>query len=481
MTADGHEEGTQRVSLWGGRFAGGPSDALAALSKSTHFDWRLAGQDIAGSKAHARVLHGAGLLTDAELAGMLDALERLRQDVASGAFVAGDDDEDVHTALERGLIERAGAELGGKLRAGRSRNDQIATLTRMYLRDEARVIAGLVLDVVDALVEQAAAHPGAAMPGRTHLQHAQPVLLAHHLLAHAWPLMRDVERFVDCDARAARSPYGSGALAGSSLGLDPAAVAADLGFDGPVENSIDGTASRDVMAEFAFVSAMLGVDLSRIAEEVILWNTKEFGFVRLDDAFSTGSSIMPQKKNPDVAELARGKAGRLIGDLTGLLTTLKGLPLAYNRDLQEDKEPVFDQVDTLEVLLPAFSGMVATLEFDTDRMASLAPQGFSLATDIAEWLVREGVPFRVAHEVAGACVQVCEQRGIELWDLTDQDLAEVSVHLTPAVRSVLTVEGSLASRDAVGGTAPARVAEQLDAARERAAQLRAFARGQVGA
>ena len=481
MTADGHEQGTQRVSLWGGRFAGGPSDALAALSKSTHFDWRLAGQDIAGSKAHARVLHGAGLLTDAELAGMLDALERLRQDVASGAFVAGDDDEDVHTALERGLIERAGAELGGKLRAGRSRNDQIATLTRMYLRDEARAIAGLVLDVVDALVAQAAAHPGAAMPGRTHLQHAQPVLLAHHLLAHAWPLMRDVERFVDWDARAARSPYGSGALAGSSLGLDPAAVAADLGFDGPVENSIDGTASRDVMAEFAFVAAMLGVDLSRIAEEVILWNTKEFGFVRLDDAFSTGSSIMPQKKNPDVAELARGKAGRLIGDLTGLLTTLKGLPLAYNRDLQEDKEPVFDQVDTLEVLLPAFSGMVATMTFDTERMASLAPQGFSLATDIAEWLVREGVPFRVAHEVAGVCVQVCEQRGIELWDLTDQDLAEVSVHLTPAVRSVLTVEGSLASRDAVGGTAPARVAEQLDAARERAAQLRAFARGQVGA
>ncbi|PFG35830.1 argininosuccinate lyase [Flavimobilis soli] len=481
MTTDGHEEGTQRVSLWGGRFAGGPSDALAALSKSTHFDWRLAGQDIAGSKAHARVLHGAGLLSDDELAGMLDALERLRQDVASGAFVAGEDDEDVHTALERGLIERAGAELGGKLRAGRSRNDQIATLTRMYLRDEARVIAGLVLDVVDALVEQAAAHPGAAMPGRTHLQHAQPVLLAHHLLAHAWPLMRDVERFVDWDARAARSPYGSGALAGSSLGLDPAAVAAELGFDGPVENSIDGTASRDVMAEFAFVSAMLGVDLSRIAEEVILWNTKEFGFVRLDDAFSTGSSIMPQKKNPDVAELARGKAGRLIGDLTGLLATLKGLPLAYNRDLQEDKEPVFDQVDTLEVLLPAFSGMVATMTFDTERMASLAPQGFSLATDIAEWLVREGVPFRVAHEVAGACVQVCEQRGIELWDLTDQDLADVSVHLTPAVRSVLTVEGSLASRDAVGGTAPARVAEQLVAARERAAQLRAFARGQVGA
>ncbi|MGP7961431.1 argininosuccinate lyase [Sanguibacter sp. A247] len=470
-----HDEGA-RVSLWGGRFAGGPSDALAALSKSTHFDWRLAGQDIAGSRAHARVLHGAGLLDDAELGTMLAGLDELARDVASGAFVAAEDDEDVHTALERGLIERAGTEVGGKLRAGRSRNDQIATLTRMYLRDETRVIVGLVLDVVDALLAQADAHPDAPMPGRTHLQHAQPVLLAHHLLAHAWPLLRDVERYVDWDRRAARSPYGSGALAGSSLGLDPSAVAVDLGFDGPVENSIDGTASRDVVAEFAFVSAMLGVDLSRLAEDVIIWNTKEFGFVRLDDAFSTGSSIMPQKKNPDVAELARGKAGRLIGDLTGLLTTLKGLPLAYNRDLQEDKEPVFDQVDTLEVLLPAFAGMIATMTFDTERMAQLAPQGFSLATDIAEWLVRNGVAFRVAHEVAGACVKTCEARGIELWDLTDGDLAAISSHLTPDVRSVLSVEGSISSRDAVGGTAPVRVAEQREAARARVAALRDFVR-----
>jgi len=285
-------------------------------------------------------------------------------------------------------------------------------------------------------------------------------------------MMRDVERWVDWDRRAARSPYGSGALAGSSLGLDPAAVAADLGFDGPVENSIDGTASRDVVAEFAFVAAMTGVDLSRIAEEVILWATKEFGFVRLDDSYSTGSSIMPQKKNPDVAELARGKAERMIGDLTGLLATLKGLPLAYNRDLQEDKEPVFDQVDTLDVLLPAFAGMIATLRFDTVRMAELAPQGFALATDIAEWLVREGVPFRVAHEVAGACVRDCEERGIELWDLSDEDLARLSPHLSPQVRSVLSVSGSLASRSATGGTAPVRVAEQLQQARARAAELR---------
>jgi argininosuccinate lyase len=345
----------------------------------------------------------------------------------------------------------------------------------MYLRDHARVVAALVLDVVDALVGQADRHLGVAMPGRTHLQHAQPILLSHHLLAHAWALLRDVDRLRDWDARAALSPYGSGALAGSSLGLDPEAVAAELGFDGSVENSVDGTAARDVVAELSFVAAMTAVDISRIAEEVILWATREFGFVGLDDAYSTGSSIMPQKKNPDVAELARGKAGRLVGDLTGLLTTLKGLPLAYNRDLQEDKEPVFDAVDTLEVLLPAFAGMVATLVFDTERLESLAPLGFSLATDVAEWLVRQGVPFRVAHEVAGACVRACEAGGIELWDLTDADLAAISAHLTPGVRDVLSVQGSLASRDGKGGTAPVRVAEQLGRVRALAGEGRAWA------
>ena len=354
---------------------------------------------------------------------MLEALRRLDADVASGAFAPEPDDEDVHTALERGLLERAGAELGGRLRAGRSRNDQIATLLRMYLRDAARAVAALVLDVADALVGQAQRHSGVAMPGRTHLQHAQPVLLSHHLLAHVWPLLRDVDRLRDWDRRSDVSPYGSGALAGSSLGLDPAAVAADLGFARPADNSIDATASRDVAAEFLFVLAMTAVDLSRLAEEVVLWSTKEFSYVTLADAFSTGSSIMPQKKNPDVAELARGKTGRVVGDLTGLLTTLKGLPLAYNRDLQEDKEPVFDAVDTLSVLLPAFAGMIRTLLFHTDRLESLAGQGFALATDVAEWLVRAGMPFREAHEVAGECVRVCEGRGIELWDLSDADLA----------------------------------------------------------
>jgi argininosuccinate lyase len=474
VTAPG-PAGESTVSLWGGRFAGGPADALAALSKSTHFDWRLAPHDIAGSRAHARVLHAAGLLDDVTLERMLDGLDRLAEDVRTGAFRPAEGDEDVHTALERGLIERVGADVGGRLRAGRSRNDQIATLFRMYLREHARLVSGLILDVVDALVAQADRHVDVAMPGRTHLQHAQPVLLAHHLLAHAWALLRDVDRLRDWDDRTALSPYGSGALAGSSLGLDPEVVAAELGFAGAVENSIDGTASRDFAAEFAFVTAMTAVDISRLAEEVVLWATKEFSFVTLDDAYSTGSSIMPQKKNPDVAELARGKAGRLVGDLTGLLTTLKSLPLAYNRDLQEDKEPVFDAVDTLEVLLPAFSGMVGTLVFDTERLEALAPQGFSLATDVAEWLVREGVPFRVAHEVAGACVRECESRGIELWDLTDEDLSAISEHLTPDVRSVLSVRGSLESRNAKGGTAPQRVREQLELVRARVAEGRRFA------
>jgi len=453
-------QGTNEGALWGARFAGGPSPELAALSRSTHFDWVLAPYDIAGSKAHATALAAAGYLEADELTAMHDALDALAADVASGAFVAADSDEDVHGALERGLIERAGAELGGRLRAGRSRNDQIATLVRMYLLDHARVIARDILRVIDSLVSQAEAAGAAIMPGRTHLQHAQPILLAHHLQAHAWPLVRDLERLRDWRVRAAVSPYGGGALAGSSLGLDPALVASELGLDRPSENSLDGTAARDVVAEFSFIAAMIGVDLSRFAEEVILWNTREFGFVTLDDAYSTGSSIMPQKKNPDIAELTRGKAGRLIGDLTGLLATLKGLPLAYNRDLQEDKEPVFDAVVTLELLLPAVSGMIATLRFDLARMAELAPEGFSLATDVADWLVRRRVPFRDAHEISGALVRACEERGIGLADASDELLAQVSPLLEPAVRDVLTIEGSVASRSGVGGTAPVRVAEQ---------------------
>jgi argininosuccinate lyase len=447
--------------LWGGRFTGGPAEAMFALSKSTQFDWRLAHHDIAGSRAHARALHRAGLLTGDELAAMLAGLDALDADVASGAFVAAASDEDVHGALERGLMERVGAELGGRLRAGRSRNDQIATLIRRYLREELRVVVAGVQAVVVALRDQARAHLGVPLPGRTHLQSAQPVLLSHHLLAHAWPLLRDVERVRDLDRRLAVSPYGSAALAGTSLGLDPEFVAAELGFAASVPNSIDGTAARDLVAEAAFVLAMIGVDLSRIAEEVILWTTVEFGFAMLDDAWSTGSSIMPQKKNPDVAELARGKAGRLIGNLAGLLATLKGLPLAYNRDLQEDKEPIFDGLDQLRVLLPAMAGMLATLRFDTARMAERAPQGFALATDVADWLVRRRVPFAQAHEIAGKAVRFCEGRGIELADLTAADLPAIDGRLAPGVLEVLSVEGSIAARDGRGGTAGVRVGEQV--------------------
>jgi argininosuccinate lyase len=448
--------------LWGGRFRVGPSDALAALSRSTHFDWELARYDIAGSRAHARALQRAELLDDATADELQRGLDELEHQMATGSFVPAPSDEDVHGALERGLVQIVGASTGGRLRAGRSRNDQIATLGLLYLRDHAATVAGLVTGLVGALHSQAASHLDTPMPGRTHLQHAQPILLAHHLLAHAWPLVRDLGRLRDWDARvAAQSPYGSAALAGTSLGLDPRQVATELGFSDSAPNSIDATSSRDLVAEFAYVAAQVGVDLSRLAEDVIVWSTSEFGFVRLPDAYATGSSIMPQKRNPDIAELARGKSGRLIGNLTGLLTTLKGLPLGYDRDLQEDKERVFDSVRTLELVLPAMAGLVANLTFDRERLASLASAGFSLATDLAEWLVRQGVPFSEAHEIAGACVRRCEDLGIGLADLPDAELADVSAYLTPRVRHVLTVEGSIASRNGRGGTAPERVAEQL--------------------
>jgi argininosuccinate lyase len=449
-----------RQRLWGGRFEGGPSDAMAALSLSVHFDWRLAPYDLAQSRAHARVLHRAGLLDDDELGAMIGALDELEADVRSGAFAPAAGDEDVHSALERGLTERLGV-LGGKLRAGRSRNDQVATDFRLFLRDHARLVAGAVIDLQRALLEQSWRHVDTAAPGFTHLQHAQPVSFGHELAKHVHAFARDVDRLRDWDRRTALSPMGAGALAGSSLPLDPQAVAAELGFRDAIPNSIDAVSDRDFVAEFCFVTAMVGVHLSRLGEEICLWTSREFGWAQLDDAWSTGSSIMPQKKNPDVAELARGKAGRLIGGLTGVLTMLKGLPFAYNRDLQEDKEPAFDAIDTLLLVLPAMTGCVATLRFDVERMGHSAPEGFALATDIAEWLVRQGVPFREAHEVAGGCVRRAEARGVELWDLSDDELRDISDRLTPAVRGVLSVRGALEARSAFGGTAPARVREQL--------------------
>ena len=446
--------------LWGGRFGGGPAEALARLSVSVHFDWRLAPYDLLASRAHARVLAGAGLLDPDELGQVLAALDDIESACATGEFRPSVDDEDVHTALERALIERLGA-LGGKLRAGRSRNDQVATDLRLYLRDHARGLAVAMVELADALTEQAARNVDTAAPGMTHVQHAQPVTFGHWLLAHVHPLLRDLERLRDWDARAAVSPLGSGALAGSSLPLDPAAVAKELGFTAPAPNSMDAVADRDFVAEFLFVTALTGVHLSRLGEEVVLWTSTEFGWVELDDAFATGSSIMPQKKNADIAELARGKSGRLVGGLVAVLTMLKGLPLTYDRDMQEDKEPAFDAIETLQLLLPALAGMISTMTVRVDRLAAAAPVGFSLATEVADWLVRRGVPFRDAHEITGQLVALCSVRGCELEDLTDDDLAKVSDHLDPSVREVLSVESALASRTTPGSTGPGPVAEQL--------------------
>ena len=462
---------SENLRLWGGRFASGPSDAMAALSLSTHFDWRLAPYDLKQTRAHAHVLARAGLLNDDELAKIEQAIDALSAEVIAGTATPIPADEDVHTAIERMLVDKLG-DLGGKLRAGRSRNDQVATDFRLFLRDAAGQIALAVLDLVDAINEQSLKHVDTVSPGFTHLQHAQPVSFGHELAKHSHALLRDVERLADWDKRTARSPLGAGALAGSSLGLDPQLVAQELGFDEALANSIDAVSDRDFVAEFCFVGAMIGVHLSRIGEEVILMASREFAWAKLHDEWSTGSSIMPQKKNPDVADLARGKSGRLIGNLTGLLATLKGTPFGYNRDLQEDKEPALDTVDQLLLVLPAMTGMIATLQFDTERMAASAPEGFALATDIAEWLVRQGVPFRRAHEIAGACVKVAEERGIELWDLSDEDFAAIDPELTPQVREVLTVEGALASRNAFGGTAPERVREQLNGLTKQTSQAR---------
>ncbi|MEO3814643.1 argininosuccinate lyase [Sphaerisporangium sp. B11E5] len=469
-------EGGKPMRLWGGRFEGGPADALTRLSVSVQFDWRLAPYDLLASRAHARVLHQAGLLTAEELDRMIGALDDLDQACASGAFRPTVADEDVHTALERGLLERLGA-LGGKLRAGRSRNDQIATDLRLYLRDHVRLIVSRLVELETALMAQAEEHAATAAPGMTHLQHAQPVSFGHQLLAHVHALARDADRLRDWDKRAAVSPLGAGALAGSSLPLDPQAVAEELGFSSAAPNSMDAVADRDFAAEFLFCAALIGVHLSRLGEEVVLWASQEFHWIEMDDAYSTGSSIMPQKKNPDVAELARGKAGRIIGDLVALLTTLKGLPLTYNRDLQEDKEPVFDAVDTLLLVLPAVSGLIATMRVNTARLSSSAPDGFALATDLAELLVRKGVPFRDAHEAVGHLVVWCQVNDTTLERLTEEDLAKISPHFAstdvtpggeplPTALDVLNVQGALASRKAHGGTAPDRVRDQLAALRE---------------
>ncbi|MFL9672860.1 argininosuccinate lyase [Pseudomonas marginalis] len=446
--------------LWGARFKTGPSAALAALSRCPERYFRLTPYDLAGSRAHARELQRAGLLDESETLRTLEALDRIGEDFAAGRLHPTLDDEDVHTFIERVLTERLGA-LGGKLRAGRSRNDQTANDLRLFLRDHARTITTEVLGLQQALVEQAEQHIDSICPGFTHLQQAQPIVFAHHLLAHAQSMLRDVQRLVDWDARTALSPLGAAAMAGSAIARQPAQSAKEMGYTGPCENSIDAVASRDHVAEFLFVAGMLGVNISRLSEEFCLWSSRQFRWVVLDDAYATGSSIMPQKKNPDIAELARGKAGRLIGNLTGLMSTLKALPLSYNRDLSEDKHSVLDSVDTLLLVLPAMAGMVATMKVQVEELRRQAPMGFTLATEVADWLATRGVPFKEAHEITGALVQACEKHEIELWEASPAMLAEVDARLTPEVRDCLTLEAAIAARSGWGGTAPERVREQI--------------------
>jgi argininosuccinate lyase len=460
--------------LWGGRASGGSAEALGRLAVSVHVDWRLAPYALAASRAHARMLHRAGLLDDDDRQRILVALDELDHDARYGLFKPTSDDADVHTALERGLLERLGG-LADKLRAGHSRNEQAAVALRLYLRDHVRRVALAVTDLADALLGQASAHAASPSPGLVQLQHAQPVVFGHHLLAHVQALLRDLGRLRDWDVRAAVSPIGAGTLAGTSLPVDPVAAATELGFGSVADNSVDAVADRDFAAEFLFAAALVGVHLSRMGEEVVLWTTREFGWVELDDAFTTGSPVVPQRRNPDVAELTRAKSGRLVGDLASLLVTLKGLPLAYGRDLDEAAEPVFDAIDTLLLVLPAMAGAVQTMRVDVERLASAAAEGFSLATGVAEHLVGGGVPYREAYEVAGHLVMWCTVNECSLEEVSDDDLARISPRLTPDVRVVLSVRGALAARTAQGGTAPARVAEQIAAAASAVRQHRAWA------
>ncbi len=460
---------TDAGRLWGGRFTEGPAEAAWTLGVSTGFDRHLWRQDLAGSAAHARELHRIGVLDAGELEAMLAAIERCAELFANDAFPFLHTDEDVHGAIERWLVEELGP-LGGKLRAGRSRNDQIASDLRLWCRDACDDLVGLIADLQTALVEQAEAHLDWLAPGYTHLQRGQPVLLSHHLLAYVWMLDRDAGRLRDARARLNASVLGSGALAGTTLALDPQRYADDLGFDRVAENSMDAVASRDFAIEVVAACATLAVHLSRLGEEIVLWATSELGFARVGDAFSTGSSIMPQKRNPDVAELVRGKAGRVVGDLMSLLTLVKGLPMTYDRDLQEDKEPVFDAVTTLRLVLPAMAGTVASLTFDRARLEEASTGGFALATDLAEELVRRGVPFREAHEVVGEVVRLAEAQGVDLDGLDPQELAAAHPVLDAQVADLLDPRAAIARRDSSLATSERAVREQLARAREAAAR-----------
>ena len=445
------------MTLWQGRMGVPPDDRLMAFTSSIGVDIRLAADDVAGSRAHVRGLARAGLLS-AEEAGILStALDRVAEELEQGRFAFLDSDEDVHTAVERRVTEMAGP-AGAKLHTGRSRNDQVATDLRLWVKRALAEVARAVLGLQHALLDQArtAARDGAQVPGYTHLQRAQPVLLAHHLLAHGWALARDVDRLLATRTRLDVSPLGAGALAGSSLPLDPDATAEDLGFARRFENSLDAVSDRDFVAESLFALALLGVHLSRLGEEIVLWSSSEFGFIHLADAWSTGSSMLPQKKNPDVAELARAKSGRLIGHVAGFLATLKALPLAYNRDLQEDKEPLFDAVDQTVGAVGALTGLISTATYDERRMTAAADSAEAAAVDLAEWLVASGMPFRQAHSTVAQLVREAAERHVPLAEL-------VAAHpdLGAGAMELLEPGSAVTRRTTPGGAGPDAVAEQL--------------------
>ena len=451
------------TKLWGGRFAGQTNALVHRYQASIGFDIRLYDEDITGSVAWARGLADAGLLSAKERDTLLGGLEAVRAEFAGGAFVVVPEDEDIHSAVERRLTELVGP-VGGKLHTGRSRNDQVATDFRLWMMRACDHLAEAVAETQRALTDSAATAVELPLPGYTHLQHAQPVTWGHWALSHFWPLERDRARLAAVRRTAAVLPLGAAALAGTAFAIDRVALAARLGFEAITPNSLDAVSDRDFAAEFLFATALLGVHLSRLSEQLILFSSAEFGFVRLDDAYSTGSSIMPQKKNPDTLELTRGKSGRLIGHLTGFLATLKGLPSAYDKDLQEDKEPVFDAADTLALALPVMAGLLRTMALRPERMAAQLEGGL-LATELADYLVRRGLPFREAHHLAGRVVRHAEERGVPLTALSAAELAAISPQFGPDTTDVLTVPAALAARSVPGGTAATAVRAQLAEAR----------------
>jgi len=458
-------DGDAAPKAWSGRFSRGADPTAEAFTASLGFDRRLWPHDLEGSAAWARALARAGLITAPELTALLDGLDAVRVEFESGRFPFRPELEDIHMNVERRLIELIGP-LGGKLHTGRSRNDQIALDERLYLRDIIGHVDAGLREVQRALIERAQEHVDRPMPGYTHLQRAQPVLLAHHLLAYVFMLARDRERFRDGGARANVMPLGAAALAGTAFAIDREALAKDLRFTAPSPNSMDAVADRDFVLEFLAAAAITGMHLSRLSADLTLWATAEFGFVEFADAFATGSSIMPQKKNPDVAELIRGKTGRLYGNLTAALVTMKGLPLTYNSDMQEDKEPLFDSIDTLEAVLRVVPPMLRSLTFRVERMRAAAAASYSTATDLADYLVRKGLPFRLAHEVVGKAVQGAIARGEELSEVSLQELQALSPLIQEDARNAITLEASLRARAVTGGTAPEAVARQLRLARD---------------